>query len=114
MNIHPDIFLFATLLFLIFGMTARTIYNRVKRRQTNHKPTKAIKYIGQISLALGILLQLTELSTALGHTTRSLTPDQIAGGLRSTLFPTIHGLFVYIIAMVLYTILRLTEKNDTV
>ena len=77
----------------------------------NHKLIRAIKHIGQISLGLGILLQLTELSTALEHTTPSLTTDQIAGGLRSTLFSTIHGLLVYIIAMILYAVLRLTEKE---
>lgn len=111
MHIHPDIFLFAILLLLILWLTTRIIFNRVKRKPMNHKLTRAIKHLGQISLGLGILLQIVELSTALGHTTPSLTTDQIAGGLRSTLFSTMHGLLVYIVAMILYAVLRLTEKE---
>ena len=113
MHIHPDIFLYAVLLLFIFGATTRVIYNRVKKKPINLKLTRAIKHLGQISLALGILLQLTELSAALEHLTNSLTTDQIALGLRSTLFPTIHGLFVYIIAMILYITLKLTDKKKT-
>jgi hypothetical protein len=90
MHIHPDIFLFAILLLLVLGTTALIIYNRIKRKPIDTKSTKAIKHLGQISLGLGILLQLIELTTALEHITSSLTVDQIAMGLRSTMFSTIH------------------------
>jgi hypothetical protein len=111
MHIHPDIVLFAILLVLIFGIFIRIIYFRARKTAIDLKWTQTIKHLGQISLALGVLLQLIELSTALEHTTNLLTTDEIANGLRSTLFSTAHGLLVYIVAMILFIILNLTAKK---
>jgi hypothetical protein len=113
MHFHPDIILFAILLFLILGTSGRIIYLRVKKRPINYKWTESIKHLGQISLAFGFLLQLVELSTALAHTTNLLTTEEIAKGFRSTLFSTMHGLLVYIIAMILFAVLKLTVKNES-
>jgi type IV secretory pathway VirB3-like protein len=52
------------------------------------------------------------LSTALAHTTNLLTTEEIAKGFRSTLFSIMHGLLVYIIAMILFAVLKLTVKNE--
>ena len=79
----------------------------------NRRLTETIKHLGQISLGLGILLQLVELSIALDYLEiNSLSTGKIAGGIKSTLFSTIHGLVVYIIAMIIFIILRLTEKEE--
>jgi energy-coupling factor transporter transmembrane protein EcfT len=110
---HPDIVLFIILLVLIFGMAARIVYFRAKKKPIGHKWTESIKYLGLISLALGILLQMIELSTALEHITNDLTTEEIAKGLRSTLFATIHGLLVYSIAMVVFVILKLTDRSES-
>jgi hypothetical protein len=112
MHIHPDIVLFAILLILILGTSVRILYLRAKKELVSLRWTESIKHLGQISLALGVLLQLIELSAALEHTTNFLTTEDIAKGLRSTLFSIMHGLLVYIIAMVLYVILRITEKRE--
>jgi hypothetical protein len=73
---------------------------------------EAIKHLGHISLAFGVLLQLVELSMALGHTTNLLTTEDIAKGIRSTLFSIIHGLIVYIVAMILFVVVKLTGKEE--
>jgi energy-coupling factor transporter transmembrane protein EcfT len=112
MHIHPDLFFFAILLILILWIVSKIIYSRVKKNPINSAWTRSIKYLGQISLGLGVLLQLIELSSALEYLTSSLTSAEIARGLRSTFFSTIHGLIVYLIAMVLFAILRLTERNN--
>jgi len=112
MHIHPDIVLFAILLFLILGIFTRIVYFRARKAAIDLKWTQTIRHLGQISLALGVLLQVIELSTALEHTSNLLTTDEIANGLRSTLFSTAHGLFVYIIAMILFVILKLTARKD--
>ena len=112
MHIHPDIALFVILLVFILGIFVRIIHFRAKKKPISVKWTDTIKHLGQISLALGVLLQLIELSTALSHTTNSLSADEIAKGLRSTLFSAAHGLLVYIIAMILFVILKLTENRE--
>jgi hypothetical protein len=91
----------------------RIIFSRAKKKPFGLRWTESIKHMGQISLALGVLLQLIELSSALEHTTNHLTADEIAKGVRSTLFATMHGLFVYVIAMILFVILKLTEKKQS-
>jgi hypothetical protein len=111
MHFHQDIILFVILLSLVLGTSGRIIYLRLKNRPIDTKWTEFIKYLGQISLAFGVLLQLIELSTALEHTTNLLTTEDIAKGLRSTLFSTMHGLLVYIIAMILFVVLKLTAKK---
>ena len=113
MHIHPDIALFSILLVLILGYLHRSFIS-ARGKRVSTKWTQTIKYLGQISLALGVLLQVIELSTALEHTTNSLTTDEIANGLRSTLFSTAHGLLVYIVAMILSIILNLTAKKGSV
>jgi hypothetical protein len=115
MHFHPDIFLFAALLCLIFGIAIRIVYSRVKSKPINRRLTETIKHLGQISFGLGILLQLVELTTALDyleHEINSFSTDKIAGGIKSTLFSTIHGLVVYLIAMTIFIILRLTEREE--
>jgi hypothetical protein len=49
---------------------------------------------------------------ALGHTTNLLTTEDIAKGIRSTLFSIIHGLIVYIVAMILFVVVKLTGKEE--
>jgi hypothetical protein len=112
MHIHPDIFLFFILLLIVLGIAVRILYRRAKGSPLRLKWTRTIKYIGQISLALGVLLQLMELTHALEHINDSLSKEQIALGLRSTLYASIHGLLVYVIAMILFSVLMLTEKQD--
>ena len=113
MHFHPDIFLFAALLCFIFGIAIRIVYSRVKSKPMNRRLTETIKHLGQISLGLGILLQLVELSIALDYLEiNSLSTGKVAGGIKSILFSTIHGLVVYIIAMIIFIILRLTEKEE--
>src|SRR5690349_18460874 len=99
MHIHPDLLLFSILLISILWIAARIFYHRRKGNPLSSKWTRSIKYIGQISLALGILLTLLELTTALEHLIPSLTADQIAMGLQSILFSSMHGLIVYLVAM---------------
>ena len=111
MHIHPDIVLFAILLVLILGTSTRIIYSRAKKKPISLKWIESIKHLGQISLTLGVLLQLIELSAALEQTTNFLTTEEIAKGLRSTLFSIMHGLLVYIIAMTLFVILKLTKED---
>ena len=60
MHSHPDIFLFAALLLFIFGIAIWIIYSRVKNKPINPRLTETIKHLGQISLGLGVLLQLVE------------------------------------------------------
>jgi len=110
---HPDIVLFVILLILVFGIAVRIIYFRATKKPIGYKWIESIKFLGLISLTLGILLQMIELSTALEHITNDLTTEEIAKGLRSTLYSTIHGLLVYSIAMVVLVILKLTDRGET-
>jgi len=115
MHIHPDIAIFAILLLVIFGFTARVISARRRGIQADHRWMEMIKYLGQISLALGVILQALELTHALDALEiggGTIAADKIAGGLKSTLQATIHGLAVYIIAMVIFLVLRFTEKKE--
>ena len=115
MNIHPDIFIFSILLLVIMAFAVRIVSARRKGITADPRWMEMIKYLGQISLALGVVLQALELTHALDALELgggSITSDKIAGGLKSTLQATIHGLGVYIIAMIILIVLRFTEKKE--
>lgn len=110
---HPDIVLFAILLLVILSISFRVLYYRTRKQHLSHRWIESIKHIGQISLAIGLLLQLVELSAALTHLTGQLTTTEIALGLESTVHVTMHGLGVYITGMILFVALNLTRKGNS-
>ena len=112
MHIHPDLVFFGILLLVLLWLTARIIYCRAKGRPLHSRWTRAVKYLGQIALAIGVLLQAIELTIALDQVPESVSIKEFAQGLRTTFFSTVHGLMIYTTAMVLFLILILTEKKE--
>ena len=106
---------FSIVLLIIIVLAVRIVSARRRGVAPDPRWMEMIKYLGQISLAIGVIMQALELTHALDGLELgggSITSDKIAGGLKSTLQATIHGLAVYIIAMTVFLVLRFTEKRE--
>lgn len=68
---------------------------------------KHIKTIGSLAMVLGILGQLIGLMTAFDviEQVGDISPSLLAGGLKVSTIPTIYGILVFIISLIIWIIL---------
>ncbi|WP_167618304.1 MotA/TolQ/ExbB proton channel family protein [Maribellus sediminis] len=77
---------------------------------------KHIKTIGTLAMVLGILGQLIGLMSAFDVIERvgDISPSLVAGGLKVSTIPTVYGILVFIISLIIWIILDyiVSKKNS--
>jgi len=110
-----DLLIFAVVLVIVFGLSLQIIITRKKKLIPDPRRMEIIKYLGQISLALSVILQALEWTNVLDGLQPGgvVTMEKIAASLGSSMDVIIRGLLVYILAMIAFLVLRASESKKS-
>ncbi len=76
--------------------------------ENSHRKISLIKEVGLFALIIGILASALDLTGAFQaiEAAGDVSPAVLAGGLKLTFIPTIYGLMIYALSLLIYFVLR--------
>ena len=100
--------LFMGILTLIFIAMVASVIRYVTATEQSQGKLDLVRSIGLLAAITGVLGQLIGLFDALKFIEKAgqIAPGMLAGGIKVSMIPTLYGLLIYVIAMVIWVILK--------
>lgn len=112
-DMHP-----ITLLFLFnLGVITYVIYSYLKKKTIDKKWIETVKHLGGLALAVGTIGTLVGLFFAFDalEASKEVIPfPVIMGGLKVALINILYGLFVFLISMIVYVVMKLKMQRKSI